>query len=114
MLVRACMTFCNYKWMRQKKLRTVLRYSGSLKGFTDKYLNFKIGNEEKWELDVDVLVFSKFIAANHNNEYLVMNGIEPIYYRMVMNGIEPIYCQHGRATKDDMMLETMNENNWSF
>ena len=76
------MTFCNYKWTRQKKLiRTVLRCSGSLKGFTDKYLNFEIGNEEKWELDIDVFVFSKFIAANHNKEYLVMNGTEPIYCR---------------------------------
>ena len=65
----------------KKLIRTVLRYSGSLKRFTDEYLNFEIGNEEKWELGVDVFVFSKFIAANHNNEYLVMNGIEPIYSR---------------------------------
>ena len=84
----------------KKLIRTVLRYSGFLKGFTDEHLNFKMGNEEKWELDVDVFVFSKLIVANYNNEYLVMNGIEPIY------------CQHSRATKDDVMLETMNEDNW--
>ena len=71
-----------------------------MKGFTDVYLYFEVGNEEKWELDVDVFVFSKFIVANHNNEYLVMSGIEPIY------------CRHSRATKDDVMIETMNENNW--
>ena len=81
-------------------IKTVLRYSGSLKGFTDVYLYFEIGNEEEWELDVKVFVFSKFIVANHNNEYLVMSGIEPIY------------CRHSRATKDDVMIETMNENNW--
>ena len=28
----------------KKFIGTVLRYSGSLKGFTDKYLNFEIGN----------------------------------------------------------------------
>ena len=82
----------------KKLIRTVLRYSGSLKGFTDEYLHFEIENEEKWELDIDVFVFSKFIVANHSNKYLLMNGIEPIY------------CRHSRATKDVVMLETMNEN----
>ena len=83
---------------RKRLIKTILRYSGSIKGSTDVYLNFEIGNEEKWELDV--FVFSKFLVANHNNEYLVIRGIEPIY------------CRHSRATKDDMMIETMNENNW--
>ena len=86
--------------LTKRLIRTVLRYSGFLKGFTVEYLNFDIGNEEKWEPDVDVLVFSKFSVANHNNEFLVMNGVEPIC------------CRHSIATKDDMMLETMNENNW--
>ena len=85
---------------RKRLIKTILRYSGSIKGFTDVYLNFEIGNEEKWELDIDVFVLSKFLVANHNNEYLVIRGIEPIY------------CRHSRATKDDMMIETMNENNW--
>ena len=62
----------------KKLIRTVLKYSGSLKGFTDEYLNFNIGNEEKWEPDVDVFVFSKFNVANHNNEFLVMSSVEPI------------------------------------
>ena len=84
----------------KKLIKSVLRYSGSLKGFTDAYLDFEIGNKEKLELDIDVFVFSKFIVENHNNEYLVLNGIEPIY------------CWHSRATKDDVMIETMNENNW--
>ena len=74
----------------KKLIRTVLRYSGSLKGFTDLYLNFEIGNEEKWEIYSDVFVFSKFIVANHNNEYIVAKGIEPIY------------CRHSRANKDDV------------
>ena len=84
----------------KKLIKTVLRYSGSLKGFTGIYLSFGIGNEKKWELDIDVCVFSKSNVANHNNKYLIMSSIEPFY------------CQHSRATKDDVMIETMNENNW--
>ena len=41
----------------KKLIKAALRYSGSLKGFTDVYLNFELGNEEKWELDMDVFVF---------------------------------------------------------
>ena len=29
-----------------------------------------------------------------------------------MSGIKPIYCRDSRATKDDVMIETMNDNNW--
>ena len=29
-----------------------------------------------------------------------------------MRGQEPIYCRHSRATEDDVMLKSMNENNW--
>ena len=36
----------------KKLIKTVLRCSGSLKGFTDNiYLDFEVGNEEKWELN---------------------------------------------------------------
>ena len=73
-------------------IKTVLRYSSSL--------NLEIGNEEKWELDIDVFIFSQFIVANHNNRHLVMSSIEPIY------------CRYSRATKDDVIIETMNENTW--
>ena len=29
-----------------------------------------------------------------------------------MRGQEPIYCRHSRAMEDDVMLKSMNENNW--
>ena len=29
-----------------------------------------------------------------------------------MRGQEPIYCRHSRVTEDDVMLKSMNENNW--
>ena len=35
----------------KKLIKTVLRCSGSVKGFADIYLDFEVGNEEKWELD---------------------------------------------------------------
>ena len=59
-----------------------------------------VRTEEKWLLDSDVFVYSKYLVANHNSGYLVMRGQEPIY------------CRHSRATEDDVMLKSMNENNW--
>ena len=31
---------------------------------------------------------------------------------LTFNGKDPIYCKHTRASEDDDMLETINENNW--
>ena len=59
-----------------------------------------LGTEEKWLLYSDVCVYSKYMVANHNCSYLVVRGQEPIY------------CRHSRATEDDVMLKSMNENNW--
>ena len=84
----------------KKVIRTILRYSGSLKSFTEDYMQSALGTEEKWLLDSDVFVYSKYLVANHNSSYLVMRGQEPIY------------CRHSRATEDDVMLKSMNENNW--
>ena len=81
-------------------IRTVLRYSGSLKSFTEDYMQSALGTEEKWLLDSDVFVYTNYLVANHNSGYLVMRGQEPIY------------CRHSRATEDDVMLKSMNENNW--
>ena len=90
--------FLHYKLM--KTGRTVLRYSGSLKSFTKDYMQSALGTEEKWLLYSDVFVYSKYLIANHNSGYLVMRGQEPIY------------CRLSRATEDDVMLKSMNENNW--
>ena len=84
----------------KKVIRTILRYSGSLKSFTEDYMQSALGTEEKWLLDSDLFVYSKYLVANHNSGYLVMRGQEPIY------------CRHSRATEDDVMLKSMNENNW--
>ena len=51
-------------------------------------------------LDSDEFLYSKYLVANHNSGYLVMRGREPIY------------CRHSRAMEDDLMLESMNQNNW--
>ena len=59
-----------------------------------------LGTEEKWLLDSDVFVYSKYLVANHSSGYLIMRGQEPIY------------CRHSRATEDGIMLKSMNENNW--
>ena len=84
----------------KKVIRTILRYSDSLKIFTEDYMQSALGTEEKWLLDSDVFVYSKYLVANHNSGYLVMRSQEPIY------------CRHSRATEDDVMLKSMNENNW--
>ena len=39
-------------------IRTILRYSGSLKSFTKDYMQSALGTEEKWLLDSDVIVYS--------------------------------------------------------
>ena len=83
----------------KKVIRTILRYSGFLKSFTKDYMQSALGTEEKWLLDSDVFVYSKYLVANHNSSYLVMRGQEPIY------------CRHSRAMEDDVMLKSMNENN---
>ena len=84
----------------KKVIKTALRYAGPLKGFTDDYLLSAIGTEEKWMLDSDEFVYLKCLVANYNSGYLVMRDREPIY------------CRHSRATEDDLMLESMNQNNW--
>ena len=80
----------------KKVIKMLLRYSGSLKSFTEDYMQSALGTEEKWLLESDVFVYSKYLAANHNSGYLVMRGQEPIY------------CRHSRATEDDVMLKSMN------
>ena len=84
----------------KKVIRKILRCSSSLKSFTEDYMQYALGTEEKWLLDSDLFVYSKYLVANHNSGYLVMRGQEPIY------------CRHSRATEDDVMLKSMNENNW--
>ena len=84
----------------KKVIRTILRYSGSLKSFTEDYMQSALGTEENWLLDSEVFVYSKYLVANHNSNYLFMRGQEPIY------------CRHSKATEDDVMLKSMNENNW--
>ena len=84
----------------KKVIRTILRYSGSMKRFTEDYMQSALGTEEKWLLDFDVFVYSKYLVDNHNSDYLVMRGQEPVY------------CRHSRATEDDVMTRSMNENNW--
>ena len=84
----------------KKVIRTILRYNSSLKSFPKDYMQSALGTEEKWLLDSDVLFYYKYLVANHNSGYLIMRGQEPIY------------CRHNRATEDDVMLKSMNENNW--
>ena len=51
----------------KKVIRTILRYSGSLKSFTEDYMQSALGTEEKWLLDSDLFVYSKYLVANHNS-----------------------------------------------
>ena len=75
----------------QKAIRTI--YSGSLKSFIEDYMQSELGTEEKWLIDSDAFVYFKYLVANHNSDYLVMRGQEPIY------------CRHSRATEDEVMLK---------
>ena len=84
----------------KKVIKTILRYSGSLKSFTEDCMQSALGTEEKWLLDSNVFVCSKCLVANHNSGYLVMRGQEPIH------------CRQSRATEEDVMLKSMNDNNW--
>ena len=84
----------------KKTIETALRYSGPLRGFLNNYLASEIGTEEQCELDAGGFVYSKFFVAAYNASYLTLNGKDLIC------------CKHTRAMRDDVMLETLNENNW--
>ena len=56
--------------------------------------------EEQWEVDVVVNKYCRFLVASYNRSYLSLNGENPILLRQ------------SKATTDDVMTETMNENNW--
>ena len=84
----------------KRTLETVLRYSGPLRGFLNKYLACETGIEEQWEIHVGAFVYSRFFVAAYNASYLTLNGRDLIY------------CKHIRVMRDDVMLKTMNENNW--
>ena len=84
----------------KRTIETALRYFGSLKGFLNNYLASEIGTEEQWELDAGAFVYSQFFVAAYNTSYLTLNGRDPIYFK------------HTGVMRDDVMQETMNENNW--
>ena len=84
----------------KKVIGTLLKDSSSLKSITKDYMQCTLGTEEKWLLDPDFFIYSKYLVANHNSGYLVMRVQEPIY------------CRYSMATEDDVMLKIMNENNW--
>ena len=79
---------------------TALRYFGPLKGFLNNYPASEIGIEEQWGLDAGAFVYSQFFVAAYNTSYLTLNGRDQIY------------CKHTRVMREDVMLETMNENDW--
>ena len=80
---------------RKKTIQTVIRYSGSFKGFKD-YLSNMIDREEQWELDIGAYGYSKFFFPCYNSS---------------ISSVSPIHLKHTRAHKDDEILETMNMNN---
>lgn len=54
--------------------------------------------DDKWELDIDLFAFSKFFVAQFNKQYL---------YRE-----QSILLRHNAAVNYDVVIETMNKNNW--
>ena len=50
-------------------------------------------------MQVLLFILSSFLAANKAS-YLTLDGKDLIY------------CKHTRAMRDDVMLDTMNKNNW--
>ena len=84
----------------KKKIETALRYSGPLIGFLNNYLASEIGTEKQWELNAGVSIYSKSFVAAYNTSYLTLNGKDSIY------------CKHTKAMRDNVILETTNENNW--
>ena len=83
----------------KKLILTVLRLKGSIAEFVDEFLVL-MDTEEQWKLDAAVNRYFKFFVACYNRSYLTLNGENLILLR------------HSKATTDDVMIETMNENNW--
>ena len=96
--------FLRHRQMDESKrtIETVIRYYGTIEGFVKNYLTTEVGTEEQWELDTAAFVYSNFFVANHNSSHMTFTA----------SGPGPIYCKYTKATKDDDLLETMNENNW--
>ena len=83
----------------KKLILTVLRLKGSVAKFVDEFL-VSMDTKEQWELHVAVKKYSTFLVLCYNRSYLTLDSENPILLR------------HSKPTTDDVLIETMNENNW--
>ena len=91
--------FLNLQMDESKKLIfSVRRYAGSLEDYKCQFIPSIVDIEDEWELEIYVFAFMKFFVAQYNKQYL--------------HGEQPILLRHSAAVKDDVLIETMNENNW--
>ena len=83
----------------KKFILTVMRFYDSVAKFVDEFFVL-MDTEEQWELDVAVNKYSKFLVACYNKIYLTLNNENMIFLR------------HSKSTTDDVMIKTMNGDNW--
>ena len=56
----------------KRLITAALLFFRILKAFFKNYLKADIGTKEKFELDIGALIYSKFLIANYNLEYLFL------------------------------------------
>lgn len=83
----------------KKLVSSVLRFKGTIGEFVDDFLE-SFDSEEQSELHVAINKYSKFLVATYTRGFHAMSDEDPILIR------------HSKAPTDDVMIQTMNENNW--
>ena len=78
---------------------TGLRFKGAIGEFVDGFLVL-MDTERQWELDVAINKYFKFLVACYNRSYRTFNNENPVLLR------------YSKAAADNLMIETMNENNF--
>ena len=82
----------------KKLILTVLMFKSSVVEFVDEFL-VSMDTKEQWESHVTVKKYSTFLVLCYNRSYLTLGSENPIRLRH-------------KPTADDVLIETMNENNW--
>ena len=82
----------------KKLILTVLMFKSSVVEFVDEFL-VSMDTKEQWESLVTVKKYSTFLVLCYNRSYLTLDSENPIRLRH-------------KPTADDVLIETMNENNW--
>ena len=82
----------------KKLIRSILRYGDTIENYDNVFIPSMQDMKDQWELDIHQFPYSKIFVAQYNRRRL--HGENPILYR------------HNTVTDNEVLIETVNENNW--